>query len=378
MFAAAVLLTEAIEGGASRSLPAVLSALLRRARDWLGMGMLAVALSLLLLAVWVVATGGMEGTLLGHALSLRRARGPIAFGALALFAFIELAFWRDRARLAEEFPVRVRYFWSWLLTPMVAWILVPFTWRLQTLGASVTFDSRQTRPGALVEQLLYFPRAAWEGWFPPGAQWLVLALLGATALAAWRSAATRRVLVPFAAVIVCELAVLTSFNHRNYQPRLIVNLAPLVALVASAWVPAVPRWPRVLLASCAAGMLSWTILPLWSRPMLVTTLSRGFESTENGDACRDVARALPISRGVLVNQTSPSRLQTCAMWVKFLARERGAEVVVRTPWARPGPHEVLVLADDSEPFEAREELVPDGPEVRFGPVRGRRYSSIGP
>jgi hypothetical protein len=66
------------------------------------------------------------------------------------------------------------------------------------------------------------------------------------------------------------------------------------------------------------------------------------------------------------------------MWVKLLARERGAEVVVRSTWARPGAHEVLVLADGSEALEARDKLLPDSPEVRFGPVRGRRYRSIGP
>jgi hypothetical protein len=378
MFAIAVLLTEAIEGGAARALRAVLSALVRGVRDRLGMGVLAVAIALILLALWVVATGGVEGTVLGQALSLRRARGPIAFGALALFAFVELAFWRDRARLGEELPARLSHFWSWLVTPMVAWLLVPFTWRLQTLGASVTFDSQQTKPGAFLEQLLYFPRIAWEGWFPPSARGLVIVLLCATALAAWRSAATRRVLLPFGAVIGVELAVLTLFNHRNYQPRLTVNLAPLLALVAAAWVPALPRWPRAVLASSAAALLLWAVLPLWRSPTLVATLSRGFESTENGDACRSVARALPISRGVLVNQTSPSRLQTCAMWVKFLARERGAEVVVRAPWTRPGPHEVLMLADDAEPFERREGLVPEGPEVQFGSVRGQRYRSAMP
>ena len=111
---------------------------------------------------------------------------------------------------------------------------------------------------------------------------------------------------------------------------------------------------------------------------LVATLSRGFESTANGDACREVARALPISRGVLVNETAPERFQTCALWVKLFARERGGQVLIGEPWTRPGRHEVLVLEDGTFAAGQRIGLVPLGDEVRAGPVRGQRYLADAP
>jgi hypothetical protein len=110
----------------------------------------------------------------------------------------------------------------------------------------------------------------------------------------------------------------------------------------------------------------------------VAALSRGFESTATGDACREVARALPITRGVLVNETGPERLQTCALWVKLFARERRGQVLIREPWTRPGRHEVLVLEDGTLPVGRRIGLVPAGLEVRSGPVRGQRYLADAP
>jgi len=55
-----------------------------------------------------------------------------------------------------------------------------------------------------------------------------------------------------------------------------------VALCVAAWVPAVPRTPRVVIGADAAAVLLWTVLPLWRSPELVATLSRGFQSTANG------------------------------------------------------------------------------------------------
>jgi hypothetical protein len=106
---------------------------------------------------------------------------------------------------------------------------------------------------------------------------------------------------------------------------------------------------------------------------LALTLSQGFESTENGDDCRDAARAFPLSHAVLVNETAPSRTQICNLWVKLLARQRGADVLVRAHGTRPGPHEVLVLAERPAEVGMREGLVPlDGPR-QFGTVWGRAY-----
>ena len=360
-----------VEAGVVRPPRAVLSALFRGARSPVGLALLALALTVLLGGWWLVSTGGPSATVFGQEVSLRSARGPIAFGALLLFLFVELAFWQERVWLAAEVPRRARFLWNWLLTPMIAWLLVPFTWRLQTLGQA--FGSAGVGPGSLREWLLYFPRAAWEGWLPSDARWVVLALLGGSILAAWRSVATRRVLFALAALILFQVTFLTIFHHGNLQPRLIVNLAPLVALAAAAWVPAATRVTRVVLGVGAALLLLWAFLPLWRAPELVATLSRGFESTANGDACREVARALPISRGVLVNETGPERLQTCALWVKLFARERGGQVLIGEPWTRPGRHEVLVLEDGTFAAGQRIGLVPLGDEVRSGVVRGQRY-----
>ena len=376
MLGMAVLMVEAGAAGVVRPPRAVLSALLRGARTPVGLALLALALTVLLGGGWVVSTGGVSATVLGQEVSLRGTRGPIAFGALLLFLFVEVAFWQERVWLAAEVPRRARFLWNWMLTPMIAWILVPFTWRLQTLGE--TFGSAGGGPGSLREWLLYFPRAAWEGWLPGNARWVVLALLCASILAAWRSVATRRVLFPLGALVLVQVTCLTVLDHGNLQSRLIVNLAPLVALAAAAWVPAAPRVPRVLLGAGAALLLLWAVLPVWRGPELVATLSRGFESTETGDACREVARALPISRGVLVNETGPERLQTCALWVKLFARERGAQVLIREPWIRPARHEVLVLEDGTLPAGERIGLVPLGVEVRSGPVRGQRYRADAP
>ncbi len=378
MLGLAVLMVEAGAAGVVRPPRAVLTALFRGARSPVGLALLALALTVLLGGWWSVSSGGLSATVFGQEVSLRGAWGPITFGALLLFLFVELAFWQERVWLAAEVPRRARFLWNWLLTPMIAWILVPFTWRLQTLAAGVASGSDRVGRGSLREWLLYFPRAAWEGWLPSDARWVVLALLCGSILAAWRSVATRRVLFPLGALVLFQLTFLTVLHHGNLQPRLIANLAPLVALAAAAWVPAVPRVPRALLGAGAAVLLLWAVLPLWRGPELVATLSRGFESTANGDACREVARALPVSRGVLVNETGPERLQTCALWVKLFARERGDQVLIREPWTRPGRHEVLVLEDGTLPAGPRIGLVPLGVEVRSGPVRGQRYRADAP
>jgi len=378
MLGLAVLMVEAGEAGVVRPPRAVLSALFRGARSPVGLALLMLALTVLLGGWWLVSTGGLSASVFGQEVSLRDARGPITVGALLLFLFVELAFWRERVWLAAEIPRRARFLWNWLLTPMIAWILVPFTWRLQTLAAGLTFGSAPIEPASLRERLLYFPRAAWEAWWPPDVRWVVLALLCGSILAAWRSVATRRVLLPLGALVLFQLTFLTVFHNGNPQPRLIVNLAPLVALAAAAWVPAATRVPRVLLGAGAAVLLLWAVLPLWRGPELVATLSRGFESTANGDACREVARALPISRGVLVNETGPERLQTCALWVKLFARERGGQVLIREPWTRPGRHEVLVLEDGTLPAGRKIGLVPVGVEVRSGPIHGQRYLADAP
>ncbi|RPH68004.1 MAG: hypothetical protein EHM78_20325 [Myxococcaceae bacterium] len=378
MLAAAVLLVEAGEAGWSRPPSAVLSALFRGARSPVGLPLLALGLTVLLGGWWLVRTGGLSATLFGQEVSLRDARDPVALGAPLLFLFVEYAFWHERVWLAAEIPRRARFLWKWLLTPMVAWVLVPFTWRLQTLAAGAASGGDRVGPGSVQEWLLSTSRTAGEAWVPSGAPWIVVALLCGSILAAIRSSVTRRVLVSLGALVLFEVAFLTVLRHGNLQAPLIVHLAPLVALCAVAWVPAVTRTSRLVLGAGAAAALLWAVLPLWRGPELVATLSRGFESTANGDACREVARALPISRGVLVNETAPDRFATCALWVKLFARERGAQVLIREPWNRPGRHEVLLLEDGTVPTGLRSGLVPLGAQAHHGPVRGERYLAEAP
>jgi hypothetical protein len=219
----------------------------------------------------------------------------------------------------------------------------------------------------------------WEGWIAPGAGWLAVVLLVATVLAALRSPGVRRLVVPFGAVAGVELAMLTLLSRSNFQPRLSVNLAPLLALAAGAWVPVVvaPRL-RAAVVLAVSVVLCASVWMRWKRPALATTLSQGFEATEAGDDCRDAARAFDLSYGLLVNRTTGGRVQLCSLWVELVTRERGADVVVRGNRMRPGPHRVLVLAERPEEVGPRQGLVPLDDPRRFGAVWGRAYRSADP
>ena len=380
MFAAAVLGLEAVEGGRWRRLSGVGRTLLAEVRRPPFLGLLLVLGASTLLAFRVVAAGGIEGeSVLGFHYSLRTARVPVWLAALTLFVLVELAFWQSRLVLRTRVEPRVRFFWVWLFTPMAAWLLVPFSWRLEVLADSVRFDSHQASSTGLLDRLLFYPRAVWEGWFAPGAGWLAVVLLVATVLAALRSPGVRRLVVPFGAVAAVELAMLTLFSRSNFQPRLSVNLAPLLALAAGAWVPVVvaPRL-RAAVVVAVSVVLCASVWMRWKRPALATTLSQGFEATEAGDDCRDAARAFDLSYGLLVNRTTGGRVQLCSLWVELVTRERGADVVVRGNGLRPGPHRVLVLAERPEEVGPREGLVPLDDPRRFGAVWGRAYRPADP
>ncbi|HZW88000.1 MAG TPA: hypothetical protein VFF12_02880, partial [Myxococcaceae bacterium] len=375
MLGLAVLLVEASEAGLVRPPRGVFYALLRGARSPTGAAVLALTVSVLLGGWWVVRSGGLSATLFGQEVSLRGLRAPAAFGALLFLGFAEVAFWRERVWLAAEIPRRARFLWRWLVAPMIVLTLVPFTSRLQMLAAETGFE---VRPAAILDRILDLSRAAWAGWFPPDGRWIVVAMLGASLVTCWRSISVRRVLSALGALVLFQVAVLAIFKRGGVQPRLILNLAPLVALAAVAWVPAMPRVPRALLSTGVSALLLWAVVPLWRAPELVATVSRGFGSATDADACREVARALPITRGVLVNETAPERLPTCALWVKLLARERGAQVLIGEPWTHGGRHDVLVLQDGTVPAGPRIGLVPQGTEARSGPVHGQRYRAEGP
>jgi hypothetical protein len=377
IFAAAAIGLEAWEAGALRCTRVVGAALVRCARSRPGAALLCVLAVHASLAAWVMLSGGGEGRLLGLPIAVRRLQGPVAFGALTMFAYLELALWRAREGLREEIPERVRFLWVWLATPMAAWLLVPFTWRLRTLvHTSFDYVSGEAPPG-LAARLLFYPKASLS-WAPAGLSGLLLALLAATLVAAWLSPGTRRRVVPLAVLGGAELVTLVLLNHRNYQARFILNLAPLAALWAAAWTPAVAR--PVLRAGLALGVaaaFAGGAAPGWERPALAATLSQGFVATETGDACRALARALPLEHGVLVNRTSLSQRQACALWVKLVARERGTDVDVYGAWPRPRWEQALVLAEGCASVEAPEGLLPDGAEVESGPLCGRRYRLAG-
>jgi hypothetical protein len=371
--AVTVLAVEVLGPGGGERLAAIAAALGKALRRPWGVALLATGLAVTVVGLTLVHAGGGRAVLLGQVVTLGRPRVVRWTAATVAFAFVWLALAADRERLAAALPPRLRFAWSWLLVPMVLWLLVPFTWRLETLVTSTTFDSGRGALG-LVDRLLFYPRAVLEGWFPPGARWLAVLLLFGTVVAARFSPRVRGQLLPVAAVAGLELAALTVLAGRNLQPRFAVNLAPLVALAAALWVPALHRPSlRALLAGGASLLLLGAVLPVWRGPALAATVARGFESRENGDACREVARALPLSEGELVNETHPSRLQLCNLWVKLLARERGDRMLVRERWTEAGTHTVLLLTDGTEPQGPRSGWTPLGVEAQAGVVHGALY-----
>jgi hypothetical protein len=372
IFAAAVLLTEVGNGHARACAHGVFRALTRAAQTWTGRAFLAVAALLGLCCLWVLSTGGAVASTLGGYVSVRSADGPMAFAALALFAFVEVALWRGRSGLAE-LPERVKFLWVWLFSPMALWLLIPFTWRLRTLRQISAYDMWPP-PEGLAARLRFYPEAAWDSWSPASARWLVAALLVATLLAAWRSTDVRRRLLPIAAVCGLELLALLLLSRRNYQERFLLNLVPLLALSAAAWVPAVRSGAlRLALAGTATLLLAFVVVPTWSRPALAATLSEGFVDAETGEACRSLAEALPIQSGVLLNETSLLHRQACAMWVTFAARERGADVDVRAVRPRGLWKEALLVTEGCEALQAPQGLLAEGPLLRAGPLCGQRF-----
>ncbi len=374
-FAGTVLAFEGMSAGtapARRSVAAVLRSLLLGARSWAGSVLLALAALLATIALAVSATGGIEGTYLGARVALRDVHGPIAWLALALFTFVQLALWRDRSRLAGEVPQRLRFLWTWLATPMAAWILVPFTWRLRTLMVTAGgYDSGDTPVGS-VRRLLYYPGSAWETWVAPGARPLLLVMLVASALAAWRVPAVRRWLAPIATLAAMEWLALSLVSRHNYQARFALNLAPLLALAGAAWIVAVPAtWLRALLAVGATIALAAAASPGWRTETLAATMGQGFNPAEHGDACRRMAEAV-APRSVVINDAPMLYRQGCALWAMVVGRRQGHIVEFDTR-VRPGHEAVFLLSDCARPLPVPPGFVPDR-ELRLEPLCARSCS----
>jgi hypothetical protein len=333
---------------------------------------------------WVASSGGAEWQQGPMRLSVREVYGPFSIAALALFVFVSAALYRARA----EFETRLRFLWAWLLTPMVAWLLMPGMRRMRVIGlTSFEYDSGQA-PGSLLDRLTFFPSSIWRGWFAGETRWLVLVMVlssaalavrsaptlpggGAAALGELRSAPVRRALAPFGAMICAELLAYVALNRHNYQERFVLNLAPLLAVCAAAWVLAVPRALAAVAPASAALVLALAAASGWSSPALAAAVSEGFMPAAEGDVCRDAARALPLDDGLLINETGPGRYMLCGLWVELVARERGT--TVSPDAARSAGREVLVLEDGTTSADV-EGLAPSGEARQFGPVTARRFT----
>ena len=108
-----------------------------------------------------------------------------------------------------------------------------------------------------------------------------------------------------------------------------LNVAPLLALFAGAWIAALrPPMLRGALSLLALVAVVATVAPAWRPQALAATLAHGFERLEVGQDCERLARALPMTDGTVVNRTADSRRQACSMWATFVAREHGGQLAV--------------------------------------------------
>ncbi|HYS81989.1 MAG TPA: hypothetical protein VEM76_14865 [Anaeromyxobacteraceae bacterium] len=380
--AVAVVALEGADGGLAavrRRAAAGLRALAAGTRTPAGAALAASAGLLTSLAAAVGATGGFELVLAGQRVTARDAHGPLAWAALLAFAAVERAVWRERRELAEAFPQRLRFAWTWLVTPMAAWLLVPFTWRLRTLLVTAGAYRSGEAPETLAGRLLFYPRAAWESWTAPGAAGLTALLVLASAVAAWRSPELRRRLAPVAALASVELLALVAGSRRNFQARFALDLAPVLAVAAAAWLAPIWRPPR-LRAPAAAVALAALVLaawPRWQPDALAGAMARGFDPAAYGEACRQAALALTGRPGALINGAPPSHVQGCALWAVAVARERRAPLVLELEPPRAA-RAAVVLFDCARPAAPPAGFSADGEPFRDAPLCGQRYARHSP
>jgi hypothetical protein len=222
--AVTVLAVEVLGPGGGERLAAIAAALGKALRRPWGVALLATGLAVTVVGLTLVHAGGGRAVLLGQVVTLGRPRVVRWTAATVAFAFVWLALAADRERLAAALPPRLRFAWSWLLVPMVLWLLVPFTCALETLVTSTTFDSGRGALG-LVDRLLFYPGLSWRA----GSLRERAGSPSSCCSARWSphafSPRVRGQLLPVAAVAGLELAALTVLAGRNLQPRFAVNLA---------------------------------------------------------------------------------------------------------------------------------------------------------
>jgi hypothetical protein len=371
LMTAAVLLLEWLDPGTSTppagAAGSTLRALGREARTRLGAALLAISALLAALAAWIAITGGASIRIGGAPIGLRSVHGPLAYGALAAFLFLERALWRARASLRETVPARLRFAWAWLATPMAAWLLVPSTWRLRTiLVTSGTYDSGEALSGHGA-RLWFYPDAIWDSWMAPAIRPIGVAFAVATLAVAWHSAPLRRRLAPIAVVAATEWLVLTFGTRHNFQARFLVNLAPILAVGACAWVTALPRRWAALAGAAALVAIAVPSVEAWSEGRLVATVGQGFDPADHAVACRSVIERLPVERFPLVNHAPLSHRQGCALWATVIARQRGE---------RPDGGGAIVVTGAGDPGPWLPGYRRVGGAIAAGPLRAEIYEAV--
>ncbi len=329
LFALAVLGTEALaldratRRQASVALRAVARSAARRRSAWIWT---VAAASFATVAAVVSRTQGGALSIAGVRVSVSRPYAPITWAAILAFYGTELELWRSRKVLREGIPARMRALWVWLATPMAAWILVPFTWRLRhLLATTLTYGDRApTR----LDALLFYPRSLVHDWYSTPAAAAVLIGVALTVVAAARNAEVRRCALPIAVMCLVEVAVLAVSSRKNFQPRFILNLAPLVALAATLWIPAAGRWLRFTAGSAIALALALALSALWRPEVLATALTEGRMPMPPDvvERCEAVAAAAEFHDATLVNDLDIEHRQDCSLRLDAAAWRRGARL----------------------------------------------------
>lgn len=346
IFAIAVLAGEAAllppedRARAAGALAAEARGWLRRPAAWL---LLAAVAGTAALAWAVDRTGGVAFRVGPVPVSVRRAAGPAFWSAFLAFYGVLAGLWRSRLPLRAAVPARLRALLAWLAVPMGAWLLVPFAWRLRMLVyTAATFEVAAPPPGPLAG-LVFYPAAMARGWYRPAALAAVAAGLLLAGWAAARDRALRARLAAPAALAAVELLALGLGARHNFQPRFAVNLAPVVALVAAAGLPALGRL-RAAGGLVLATLLAAAAIPAWRPGPLAATLSRGYGDPRVAEACEALTRDLPLRDATLVADLDEDRLKDCVLRVQLQAFRQRVRVV---EWEPGGPlsGEVVQLTD---------------------------------
>lgn len=226
-----------------------------------------VALTLALLVRPLDLAAPRDARRLGLAIAL----GLLAKWPYVLFVFLPLAqlvhaHWRATRR-----ELRARPFWRPLVT-VVAWPLVlAGPWYVRSvpsllgqaswhLGSGVALDEGDPAPLGL-EALAYYPRQLWTGYL--SVPLLLLLVAGVAALLLRSSRGAPREIAPATRWTPLALALVGGVTAivliTNKDPRYLMPLMPIVAVVAAAWVPLLDARRRTR-ALVACAVLSWLLV----------------------------------------------------------------------------------------------------------------------